>query len=146
MSSTFQFSTPSPYAFAMPSTTSACDLTLCESVHRYQQMASVSKPLQLCLFSCTLLAALTAGMCHPVHLPPQPRQAPHLLTLACMQVRMAYLSNERLVWLQQQVPSAVPPNLLLQGPALRAGQCPGAASQQLLQQPAVWSPRRAGAC
>lgn len=36
-----------------------------------------------------------------------------------MQVRMAYLSNERLVWLQQQSPSAVPPNLLLQGALLR---------------------------
>lgn len=36
-----------------------------------------------------------------------------------MQVRMAYLSNERLVWLQQQSPSAVPSNLLLQGALLR---------------------------
>ena len=32
---------------------------------------------------------------------------------------MAYLSNERLVWLQQQSASAVPPSLLLQGALLR---------------------------
>jgi len=32
------------------------------------------------------------------------------------------------------------------GPALRAGKCPDAASQQLLQQPAVWLTRGPGIC
>ena len=36
-----------------------------------------------------------------------------------MQVRFAYLSNERLVWLQQQSQSALPTDLLLQGALLR---------------------------
>lgn len=36
-----------------------------------------------------------------------------------VQVRLCYLSNERLVWLQQHSPSAVPSELLLQGSMLR---------------------------
>ena len=36
-----------------------------------------------------------------------------------VQVRMAYLSNERLVWLQQQSQSSLPSDLLLQGALLR---------------------------
>ena len=36
-----------------------------------------------------------------------------------LQVRMAYLSNERLVWLQQQSQSSLPSDLLLQGALLR---------------------------
>ena len=38
-----------------------------------------------------------------------------LIRCQVVQVRLCYLSNERLVWLQQQSPSSIPSDLLLQG-------------------------------